>query len=65
MSDILHHPSLGQIRGKLQDNVIQFLGVKYATLTDRFAEPELAKGHGQGGVQDAIKHGYNTIQAWP
>ena len=59
MSDILHHPLLGKIRGKLKDNVIQFLGVKYATLKDRFAEPQLARGKdNKEDVLDSTEYGY-------
>ena len=58
MTDILSHPSLGKIQGKLHNGVLQFLGIKYATLNDRFAEPVLARGHGkQEEVLDATKYG--------
>ena len=58
MSSILHHPSLGDIQGKLKNNIIQFLGIKYATLKDRFAEPQLARENDTTNeVLDATKYG--------
>lgn len=35
------HPSLGPICGKAGDGLTQFLGLKYASLRDRLAEPEM------------------------
>ncbi|GME34882.1 putative carboxylesterase protein [Neofusicoccum parvum] len=48
------HPSLGTVRGKTADDgsgVTQFLGIKYASLKDRFAPPELVKGDPKGTVE--------------
>lgn len=35
------HPSLGPICGQAGDGLTQFLGLKYASLRDRLAEPEM------------------------
>jgi len=38
----LSHPSLGRIRGiRRSENVVQYLGVQYATLKDRFSRGDL------------------------
>lgn len=43
MVETLSHDTLGSVQGKaINDSVTQFLGLKYATLADRFAEPVLA-----------------------
>ena len=41
MASPLNHPTLGQIQGNLKDGVVQFLGVKYASIKDRFAPSEV------------------------
>ncbi|KAK7540524.1 Alpha/Beta hydrolase protein, partial [Phyllosticta citribraziliensis] len=54
------HPALGEVRGKARDDtgVVQFLGIKYATLRDRFAPAELIEeAHGV----DATKYGLPVI----
>ncbi|KAK8236101.1 Alpha/Beta hydrolase protein [Phyllosticta capitalensis] len=54
------HPALGQVRGKARDDtgVVQFLGIKYANLKDRFAPAELIEeAHGV----DATKYGLPVI----
>lgn len=48
--------SLGEIRGKVEDGVVQYLGVKYATLKDRLSEAELINSR-EGDVLDATKDG--------
>ncbi|EKG10489.1 hypothetical protein MPH_12347, partial [Macrophomina phaseolina MS6] len=51
---MIQHPNLGTVRGKAAEDssgVTQFLGVKYATLKDRFALPELVKGDPKGAVE--------------
>lgn len=57
MSAILKHPALGEIKGNQRDGVAQFLGLKYASIKDRFAPPELADNYGSGNT-DATKFGY-------
>lgn len=55
----IQHPALGTVRGKAADDgsgVTQFLGIKYASLEDRFAPPELVKGDAAKGV-DAREFG--------
>lgn len=39
MSTNINHPLLGKIEGWVGDGVVQFRGVQYATLEDRFASP--------------------------
>ncbi len=57
MSARLKHQNLGQIQGKQGDGVIQFLGIKYATVKDRFAGSELVEyGNGES-VIDATNLG--------
>lgn len=41
MSTTLQHPDLGKLKGLTGDGTVQFRGLKYATLEDRFAAPEL------------------------
>ena len=56
MTSTLKSASLGEIRGKVEDGVIQYLGIKYGTLKNRLADAELAESHGRG-VLDATKDG--------
>ncbi|XP_014554756.1 hypothetical protein COCVIDRAFT_104164 [Bipolaris victoriae FI3] len=56
MSATLKHPALGEIKGNQRDGVAQFLGLKYASIKDRFAPPELADSYGPGNT-DATKFG--------
>lgn len=39
MTNKLAHPELGDILGLDQGKIIQYRGIKYATLDHRFAEP--------------------------
>lgn len=58
MTSILKHQLLGEIHGVQGDDVVQFLGVKYASLVNRFAKSELL-GHNVGNsIIDATKVGY-------
>ncbi|KAF2139205.1 uncharacterized protein K452DRAFT_300289 [Aplosporella prunicola CBS 121167] len=57
MTTTIQHPSLGQIRGKAVDHVTQYLGVKYASLKDRFAEAEMITGPMSEDVFDATAYG--------
>ena len=65
MADVLHHPQLGQIRGKQKNGVTQFLGLKYAILRDRFSEPELVQGGNKNEVVDATRYGYCPLKEQP
>ncbi|CAK7203393.1 hypothetical protein SEUCBS139899_006126 [Sporothrix eucalyptigena] len=58
MSSILQHPSLGTFHGRSEAGVVQFLGIQYATLEDRLAEPQLKTEY--GGQIDATKVGYRV-----
>ena len=59
--DILHHQKIGRVTGtKASDNVIQYLGIKYATLKDAFSRGQ-AITYPQGGADlNAKEHGYWT-----
>ncbi|OGE49725.1 hypothetical protein PENARI_c020G05258 [Penicillium arizonense] len=49
---------LGQFRGKTVDGVTQFLGVKYASLRNRFADAEMI-GYAEGdAILDATEYGH-------
>lgn len=56
MTTTLDHPNLGLITGLNLDGVVQFRGVKYASLRDRFAIAELLTDYGHAGI-DATKFG--------
>jgi hypothetical protein len=56
MTTTVSTTSLGEIRGKVEDGVAQYLGVKYATLENRFAEAELVVSR-EGDILDATKNG--------
>ncbi|KAL1889728.1 hypothetical protein Sste5346_008714 [Sporothrix stenoceras] len=60
MSTVLHHPLLGTVRGRVGVGVVQFLGLQYATLKDRLAEPELKTTYGAGET-DATRLGPQVI----
>ncbi|KAL1633390.1 hypothetical protein SLS58_011114 [Diplodia intermedia] len=50
----IQHPKLGTVRGKAAEDgsgITQFLGIKYASLKDRFAPPELVEGDPEGTVE--------------
>ena len=59
MTSILKTPLLGEIHGTHHDSVVQYLGVKYATLKNRLADAELVETR-EGGVLNATKDGYET-----
>ncbi|CAK7228948.1 hypothetical protein SEUCBS140593_007082 [Sporothrix eucalyptigena] len=61
MSSILQHPSLGTFHGRSEAGVVQFLGIQYATLEDRLAEPQLKTEY--GGQIDATKVGPQTVSS--
>lgn len=56
MATTLTTSKLGQIRGKSGDGVTQYLGIKYATLENRFADAQLI-GERHGDVLDATTDG--------
>jgi hypothetical protein len=60
MTETIEHPLIGVLVGKAEDGIIQFLGVRYASLTDRLAEPELLS-HYDGEKIDATKKGYFIV----
>lgn len=47
---------LGDIRGKNEGGVTQFLGIKYASLKNRFADAEMIEER-KGGILDASTDG--------
>lgn len=51
------HKDLGEVRGDNHDGVVHFLGVKYASLENRFAAPSLVTDYSSGKI-DATKYGY-------
>lgn len=60
MTETIKHPLIGAIVGRAGDGIIQFLGVKYASLTNRLAEPQLLSNY-DGEEIDATKKGYNLL----
>jgi hypothetical protein len=61
MSAQIKHQTLGEIQGRQGDGVIQFLGIKYASLKDRFAGSELVEYGETQGVIDGTQLGYVTF----
>lgn len=57
MSATLKHEHLGELKGKTVDDAVQFLGLKYASIKDRLAAPQLVDSYGSGAI-DATKFGY-------
>lgn len=57
MSATFKHAALGELEGNKVDGSIQFLGLKYASIKDRFAPPELVSDYGSGST-DATKFGF-------
>ena len=55
MADIFDHKLLGKIKGKAAPGVIKFLGIKYASLKDRFSPAQILQGPQGEGVPDATK----------
>ncbi|PGH04316.1 hypothetical protein AJ80_08539 [Polytolypa hystricis UAMH7299] len=60
MTSTLQHPALGTITGVSSDGVQQYLGVPYASLAHRFAEPKLFEKF-EGGSLDATKFGPSVV----
>jgi hypothetical protein len=57
MTTILKTEALGDIRGKSDGIVSQFLGIQYATLKNRLADAELIEQR-HGEILDATRDGY-------
>lgn len=57
MTPRLNTRFLGQILGKTEDGVTQYLGVKYANLKHRLADAELIENR-VGDALDATKDGF-------
>jgi hypothetical protein len=58
----LDHPLIGSITGKSDcEDVKRYLGLQYATLTDRFAPPK-AKEYSKCDTIDATSHGYVVLE---
>lgn len=53
----LKHPSIGEIHGVQGDEIVQFLGVKYATIADRFAASKVTEYEPSASIIDATKLG--------
>lgn len=62
---MLNHPRLGEVLGAPHESeeVVQYLGIQYATLDHRFASPEVKTGY--GGKVDATSWGYVSQQFSP
>ncbi|KAF2442415.1 alpha/beta-hydrolase [Karstenula rhodostoma CBS 690.94] len=56
MTTTYKHKDLGEVKGNSNDGVVQFLGLKYASLENRFAAPSLVTDYGSGHT-DATKFG--------
>lgn len=56
MSAVLQTTSLGEIHGKDDNGVTQYLGIKYANLKNKLADAELVESR-EGGVLDATIDG--------
>jgi len=61
MATHLKHQSLGEVHGKDGDGVVQYLGIKYATVKDRFALSQLFDPSSTNGIIDGTKLGYVTL----
>lgn len=55
MTDSFAHPLLGKLVPKSSDGIVQFLGIKYASLKDRLATPEISNPNVE--VTDATSYG--------
>lgn len=49
MSAIIQHPLLGEVGGSVEEEVLQFRGIQYATLENRFASP-VVREHYNGSI---------------
>jgi hypothetical protein len=56
-TNILNHPTIGSVIGNTDsEGVVQYLGLQYATLADRFAPPQLKQYSPDSNV-DATRNG--------
>ncbi|USP76880.1 uncharacterized protein yc1106_04154 [Curvularia clavata] len=60
MAATFTHPALGRVQGNQRDGVAQFLGLKYASIKDRFAPPEVVDSYESGDI-DATKFGPPSV----
>lgn len=59
----LQHPALGSVKGiRHSPNVEQFLGIKYATLADRFARGSLLEAYPSS--VDATSLGFVSLRVF-
>ncbi|KAF2791847.1 para-nitrobenzyl esterase [Melanomma pulvis-pyrius CBS 109.77] len=56
MATTFKHADLGELKGKVVNGTVQFLGLKYASLKDRLAPPELVTTYGSTST-DASNYG--------
>jgi hypothetical protein len=57
VTNTIYHPDIGNVIGNTDsEGVVQYLGLQYATLTDRFAPPQL-KHYSSDGDVDATRNG--------
>lgn len=65
MATVLNHPRLGEVLGAPHESeeVVQYLGIQYATLGHRFASAEVKTEY--GGKVDATSWGYVSQQYSP
>ena len=59
MSTTIAHPLLGNVEGVVEGEVLQFRGIQYATLEDRFASPVIRENY--DGSIDARSFGLVTL----
>ncbi|KAH8817486.1 putative carboxylesterase [Xylogone sp. PMI_703] len=62
MAPILNHPTLGDIQGVSKDGVVQYLGIKYATIQNRLDTPCPLLDNGGRGIIDATVSGPSAVQ---
>ncbi|KAF2636651.1 carboxylesteras-like protein [Massarina eburnea CBS 473.64] len=60
MTTLFKHSDLGEVKGSSVDGAVQFLGLKYASLENRFAAPQLHTSSASGSI-DASKYGAPPI----
>ncbi|KAK5045738.1 hypothetical protein LTR84_008830 [Exophiala bonariae] len=60
--EIFDHPTIGRIQGvKSSPNVVEYLGIQYATLSNAFARGSIGHYAGSGSTIVAITHGPTVI----
>lgn len=63
ISSFFQHPVIGQIRVRDGDGVVQCLGLKYASLENRFADAQIMDYPSDGHLT-ATKHGYELVHSY-